>query len=174
MSWLLRTLWRLRFWLAAGGLLLAAFLLSKHVEIDPSSKPENPPQIQPAPAVKPAADERLPVAGSPGYYVVVVDGAAYLENPDGDRSLLAKQLMPAPAPQLFPKLLMPQPAAAGGSGRLIVLDTGIVEVPKTGVITLIEKDYLVLHHADGTATAHYTDGRVVARKRLNSPKGKAP
>lgn len=126
---------------------VASLLLVWRVAVPDRAVPAPRPAAVPAapPAPSPAGPRRLPVAGAPGYVLVLdpSDGAGYLEDPAGDRTPLEAA-----------------PARIRGLGRrLVVLDQGVVAVPEGAVVTYQGPDRLVTHDA-GSATVYRATGAV--------------
>lgn len=116
--------------------------------------------------VVPAKSQRIPVTGAPGFVVIVhPDGASELEDAAGVRT----PLTPADATPLAVVPSKPQPEPKTTVGQLIVLDRGIVDVPKDSLITFTGEDNLVVLNADGSSTVYRTDGRIERRARKSSP-----
>jgi len=118
-----------------------------------------------------AGPRRMPVAGAPGYWVVVnTDGSSYLEGPDGQRTALAAAGPSVPEQRVadaIAKRLAKTPEKRKGLGQLVVCDSGVVDVPKDAIITFVGVDKVVtLDPNDGSSTAHYVDGRVQRRERV--------
>lgn len=117
---------------------------------------------------------RLPVAGAPGFYVVVnPDGTSYLERPDGVRQVLVDSLLArTPDPREVERRIRAKmeaadrPKAKRELGQVIVLDKGVVDVPKGAVVTFVGSDRAVVLDDDGvSSTVYHADGRVEKRDR---------
>lgn len=143
----------------------------------PPSK-ESPPVVKDASQPPPAAPEprRVPVAGQDGYFVVFMpDGTSYLEAPDGKKTQLVDAAFASrPDPDRLAARLAAKLAPKDGDkrrepGQLIVLDEGVVDVPKGAQITLIEKDRLVVMNGDGSSTVYYADGKTELREKRKAP-----
>lgn len=102
--------------------------------------------VSPPPAEADAGGpRRLPVAGLPGFHVVVGEGGVVLETPDGVR----------------PPAALKDVAA----GRLFVVERGVVVVPDAAVVTYVGEDRVVTYDAaDGTSAVYHVDGTVVRRE----------
>lgn len=140
-------------------------------------------EADPPPPPPPPGPRRLPVAGSAGAVVVLEpDGSSYLESGDGPPIPLADAADPvAPTVDeaLVAKLAARLEAAPRAAGRLVVLEKGVVEVPRDAVVTYLGEDRLVVHAPDGASTTYHVDGRIVARGRSArvlppTPTGSAP
>src|SRR5262245_41414042 len=138
--------------------------IKKVVETPPPKLPVKPP---------PPGPRRIPVAGAEGFSIVIFpDGTSQLESPTGKRTNLVDRAfagMPTEAAlfqQLNAKLMGPRPQPRRTTlEQLIVLDEGVVDIPRDAVVTFTAKDRLVALHADGTSMVHYVDGRIEVRAR---------
>ncbi len=119
---------------------------------------------------------RLPVAGTSGYTVILrPDGFSELEAPDGTRTLLTEASHSTATDsidlaRITARLNRKVPRRAE-DGQLIVLEKGVVDVPKEAMIVYIGPDYLVTRDEAGDSIAYHVDGRVERRAR---PGGTAP
>lgn len=126
----------------------------------PTPQPVRRPR-PPEPKPEPGSDaKRFAVAGEPGTAVVVApDGGSFLENAEGSRIVLD---------------------SAKADSQLIVLDRGIVKVPRDAIITHTGEDHLVVHSPEGGSTAYYTNGMIRTREsaakvmRSTPPAGPLP
>jgi hypothetical protein len=141
-------------------------------ELPPDPPPELPvspfelPVIAPPPPPPaPPPDRRLPIGGAKGYNVVIrPDGSAALESPDGEsRSLAAAPEPTVPAPGVPP--VTQERARRPEDGQIVVLEAGVVSVPRDAVITYTGRDRLVTHQGDGSSIVYHADGRVERRDR---------
>jgi len=120
---------------------------------------------------------RLPVAGFKDHFVVIdPDGTSYLEAPAGRTQLVDSTFAKTPDEQvLLAKLLRrldpssTQPAAPAEPGSLVILDAGVVGVPRDALITYTDATKLVAMNPDGTATVYYADGRTELRGARTPP-----
>jgi len=130
------------------------------------------PVSQPTPGgVVSPGPRRLPVAGSDGFYVVVMpDGSSYLESPTGQKKKLADGGPDEDdvSARVERKVTAP-PKKRRGPGQLVVTDSGVVEVPQDAIITLVGRDKVVTHAPDGTSVTYYVDGRVEPFARVKNP-----
>lgn len=116
----------------------------------------------------PTQPRRLVVAGSDGYAVVMnPDGSSYLEAPDGKQTQLTEpgRLEDDAAEKAVARKLEEVRPKKQGLGQLVVTDTGIVDIPRDAVVTLIGRDKVVTHEPDGTSRVYFVDGRVVPQAR---------
>lgn len=125
---------------------------------------------------------RVPVAGSDGYTVVLnPDGTSYLEGPDGKKTQLVDRTF-ARTPsekeleeRIRKRLQRPAPAPRKAAvGQLVVLDEGVVDVPRDALITYTGPDRLVALTPDGTATVYWADGRTEIRDRQRPAPARVP
>jgi hypothetical protein len=133
---------------------------------EPKIEPKPLPPREAAPAPK-AGPRRLKVAGQEGYYVVIEpDGSSVMEAPDGKKTFLTGPVSKDELPEdaIVKKLEETSPKRVG-LGQLVVTDTGIVDIPKDAVVTLIGRDKVVTHGPDGTSVVYFVDGRVVRQAR---------
>lgn len=107
-------------------------------------------------------ETRLPVAGAKGYFVVVADGKRFLEDPDGKRQPLpAAPAAPDTAVEkkVADRLTNPlKPPGAVRPENLYFTESGVIAVPKGGIVTYVGKDHVVVLEEVGTVV-YYTDGR---------------
>lgn len=122
---------------------------------------------------------RVAVSGVEGYHVTLLpDGTSWLEGPDGkkrqlvDAAFVGSSSTPPPG-EVSIRVLRPGaevleslPGKGRGPGQLIVLDEGVVDVPRDAQITLVEKNRLVVATGDGSSIVYHADGRVESRQRL--------
>lgn len=118
----------------------------------------------------PPTPQRFPVAGAAGFFVVLnADGSSSLEDPTGKVIKLADANTRTPETELAARLLAnvtsSRPDVKTTVGQLIVLEQGVVDVPKDALITFMDKDKLVVMAKDGTSTVYHVDGRVEPRER---------
>jgi hypothetical protein len=167
----------LLFGVAIAGSIAVLVLMSRTQVVTDEQIPEEPPVVTavPHPVATPSASlpvqpQRFPVAGAAGFFVVLnTDGSSSLEDPTGKVIKLADANTRTPETELAARLL----ANATGSrpdvkttvGQLIVLEQGVVDVPKDALITFMDKDKLVVLAKDGTSTVYHVDGRVEPRER---------
>lgn len=145
----------------------------------PMLEPPEPPDVLPArlapvavPSPAPPAEpRRMPLAGMPGYTVVVMpDGASYLEDPAGRRTRLADAEdgpadgAPGPAVDRLASRLSRRAERKLEDGVLVVLDRGVVDIPKDAIITFQGADYLVIRDGAGGFWTYHADGRVARRE----------
>lgn len=138
--------------------------------------PETTTPVQPTPghATKPDLStypRRLPIAGAEGYTVVVnQDGSSYLEDPSGRRTHLLDGNQKPNATDILAERLAKRLSQTGprrlGQGQLLVLDTGIVEVPGDGIVTFTGSNHAVVLMPDGASASYYVDGRVEHREKV--------
>jgi hypothetical protein len=132
---------------------------------------EAPPRGKAAPAeakveAAPDGPRRLPVAGREGSFLVVeADGSSYLEEPGGRRTMLAEAATDAAAGDVVRKVVERAKAPRREPGQLVVLDRGVVDVPKDAVITFVGRDRVVALDTDGSASVYHADGRVEHESR---------
>jgi uncharacterized protein YjdB len=156
------------------------FLLSPTMNKDRTKKPlgtvtePSPPAGQPGVPALEIAPRQLPVAGAPGFFVVLKrDGSSELLDPEGKRTPLAApgkmldkdvtQIQKAVAAQLN------KPAKKVAVGQLVVLEKGVVDVPKDAIITYLDTDRLITLATDGSSTVYKVDGSVETRERPGRP-----
>lgn len=113
---------------------------------------------------------RLPVAGLEGYFITVnPDGSSYMEEPGGKKTPLADAGGPPTAEDVVVKRASERiaklPQKRTGIGQLIVLDKGVIDVPKDAIITYTGPDKVVTHEADGSSTVYHVSGKVEHRER---------
>lgn len=118
----------------------------------------------------PVVPQRFPVSGAAGFFVILnADGSSSLEDPSGKIVKLADANKQTPETELASRLLAnvknPRPDTKTAVGQLIVLEEGVVDVPKDALITFMDKDKLVVLATDGTSTVYHVDGRVERRER---------
>jgi hypothetical protein len=126
---------------------------------------------------EPAA-RRFAVGGAEGFAVVVApDGSSRLEAPDGSKVELttAEPVVATPAAervikQVVSRLETPTPGAL--AGQLLVLDRGVVTVPRGAVITYMGADRVIVHEDDNTSTIYYISGAI--EHEVAVPEGGAP
>jgi hypothetical protein len=160
----------------------AVFVFKADLTATPRPQGEGTPPSKEIPVVaqkssQPPADEsrRVPVAGQEGYFVVFMqDGTSYLEAPDGKKTQLvdaafARRPDPDRVAARLAAKLAPKDKDKREPGQLIVLDEGVVDVPKDAQITLIEKDRLVVMNGDGSSTVYYADGKTELREKRKAP-----
>lgn len=166
------------------GLVSAVFLVSTvkptttdRVEEAKSAPADITQLLQPVPSAqagKRNQTRRMPVAGAPGFFIVVnPDGTSYLEKPSGQRQVLvdaAQAAVPDPGTlalrvkEKMEEVSRPKPKTE--IGQLVVLDRGVVDVPKGAVITFTGPDRAVVLNEDGiSSTVFHSDGRVERRER---------
>lgn len=134
---------------------------------DPVVPKEQPKIVESLPMPAPPKERRLPIAGSTSVIVVLFDGSAYVETPDGKRSKFL-----APLPSVLPTLPTAAPKtqeAPRPRGQLTVTDKGVIDIPADAVITFIGDDHVVTHDQVGNSTVYFVDGRIEKRDR-SSPK----
>jgi len=113
----------------------------------------------------------LSVVGSQGQRIMFEEDGVWLTDANGDRRRIANKpedmaVNDSIEEKIRDKLL--QVAAKKkkniAPGVLIVLDEGIVEIPKDSVVTWQGKSKLTCIHADGTVSSYYADGRVIPQE----------
>jgi hypothetical protein len=159
----------------AVALSLARFTPRHDAAVDDAAAAPAKAEVVPEPEKEPAPPRprRIPVGGAPGSFVVLMpDGTSYLEAADGSRQqLVDKTFLEQPSKEEIVERLVSRlreskrPAARAGPGQLVVLDRGVVEIPKDAQITLVEKDRLVALGDDGSSTVYHADGRTEVRER---------
>lgn len=182
---------------AVGMLVLVAWVSDRNVPLRPGPAPPTGPGQRVLlpygwgwrPADAPGqpgtvnTSRRLPVAGAAGFFVVInADGTSYLESPTGKQALVSADFtMPPSAEQALAARLAARanrPTEAPRKARLeqlVVLDHGVVDVPRGATITLVTADYLVVLNQDGTSTVYYVDGRSEVRGRQETTRaGRGP
>ncbi len=118
----------------------------------------------------PVQPQRFPVSGAAGFFVILnADGSSSLEDPSGKVIKLADANKQTPETELASRLLAnalsSKPDVKTAVGQLIVLEQGVVDVPKDALITFMDKDKLVVMATDGISTVYHVDGRVERRER---------
>ena len=143
--------------------------------------PVEPPPVVQSPIVEPqptataleVKPQRFPVAGAAGFFVIVnLDGSSSLEDPAGTVTKLSDAGKLTPETELVRKLLtnITETPETKTIGQLIVLETGVVDVPKEALITYVGKDNLVVLAADGSSKVYHVDGRIEQRARTSVPR----
>lgn len=158
---------------AVCGIGTSVLLLVTLASHDPGAPPpgpqERPPATTPTRASPaPPQPRRLTVAGSDGYAVVMnPDGSSYLEAPDGKRTELTGpgRAEDDAAEKAVTKKLEEARPRKQGVGQLVVTDTGVVDIPRDAIVTLVGRDKVVTHEPDGTSRVYFVDGRVVRQAR---------
>lgn len=114
----------------------------------------------------PIGPKRMPVSGLPKHFIVVyLDGSSYLEYPDGRTEKLTDPgTTPVPEDPLARK---PIPKPDPKLEKLIVLDKGVVNIPKDSIITFIGADRVITHDSSGSSTTYFVDGRIETRIKKN-------
>ena len=126
---------------------------------------------------------RFPIAGADGYTVVLnADGTSYLEGPTGRHDLVDKTLARTPSErelavriaERIKKSAVPVVPQREGLGQLVVLDDGVVDIPKGSVVTLTAADKLVVLNGDGTSTVYHASGKIERRERTREATSPVP
>lgn len=114
----------------------------------------------------PIGPKRMPVSGLPNHFIVVyLDGSSYLEYPDGRTEKLTDPgTTPTPEDPLARKSIpKPDPKLE----KLIVLEKGVVNIPKNAIITFVGTDRVITHDATGSSVTYFVDGRIENRIKKN-------
>jgi len=126
---------------------------------------------------------RTLIAGAPGYSVVVnPDGTSYLDGPDGRQELVDRTQAALPDERELNKRIgerlrrssTPVVTQKEGLGQLVVLDDGVVDIPKGLVITFTAADRLVVLNEDGASTVYHVNGKIERRERDRPKESKPP
>lgn len=122
--------------------------------------PMTPPPTPKAPPPAPPGPRKLPIAGSPGYHMVVnPDGSIHMVDPDGTKKLLAGPVKPVEAieKKLKDVIDTPEPKKKG-LGQLVVCDRGVIDIPTDVIVTFVGEDRVTTLNTDGTSTTYFVDG----------------
>lgn len=118
--------------------------------------------------------KRTPIAGAPGYSVVVnPDGTSYLDGPEGRQELVDRTQAALPDERELNRRIgerlrrssKPVVSQKEGLGQLVVLDEGVVDIPKGLIITFTASDRLVVLNEDGASTVYHVNGKIERRER---------
>lgn len=165
-------------WLWFSGLVavcvLAAAALISQISNDPPHRPTPPLTVVPVTTAVSSTgipqEQRWPVAGAEGFYVIITpDGATYLEEPGQPRKLLSAPERPEPATVSQAKPPEPPP----GLRQVVVCDDGIVNLPTDAILTFVGKSHATALLPNGVSVTYHTDGRVEARGRRSPVKESA-
>lgn len=121
------------------------------------------------------SDSSLPVIGSQGQRIMFEEDGVYLRTPDGDKKKIANTPEELTQEEAVEKRIREKIALTVLNkkqrnvepGVLIVLDRGIVEIPKESVIVYQDANKLTCINQDGSVSSYYADGKIVTQENSN-------